>query len=102
MRIAQRNHKADYATLDPQQETQLVSTILQMLRPKHTSVVAAPNLHVPEHFLLKTILPTGLQQTTGYVSPVLDVQPDIHFIRTQRRFNKRRYARVRVSSRPSF
>lgn len=27
---------------------------------------------------------------------------NIHFIRTQRRYNKRRYARMRAVSRPSF
>lgn len=56
----------------------------------------------PEHFLLETQLPQPLKNASGYISPVLNVQPDIHFIRTQRRYNKRRYARVRAISRPSF
>jgi hypothetical protein len=73
-----------------------------LLKPQPTTVVTANTRYLPEHFLLTTILPPTLNRLTGYVSPVLDIQPDIHFIRTQRRYNKRRYARVRVASRPSF
>lgn len=56
----------------------------------------------PDHFALQTVIPTNLNSHTGYLLLTKDVHPDIQFIRTQRRYNKRRYARVRAVSRPSF
>ena len=56
----------------------------------------------PEHFLLKTnIVPFKL----AFISNIPEYKRtnvDIHFIRTQRRYNKRRYTRVRATSRPPF
>jgi hypothetical protein len=48
----------------------------------------------PNHFLLKTSINVG--------NNTIDTTPTINFIRTQRRYKKRRYARVRANSRPSF
>jgi hypothetical protein len=75
----------------------------------HALVSKSPSLRAkclpcakPEHFALNTCLPNNLNSVKGYVLPTQDIHPDIHFIRTQRRYNKRRYTRVRAVSRPSF
>ena len=106
IRLAQRCYGQDYSELKAwptlARATQLAVTIKLQLQHVKAPKILVACARQPEHFLLETQLPKLLSQVTGYVSPVLDVQPDIHFIRTQRRYNKRRYARVRAISRPSF
>lgn len=78
-----------------------VQALKAQVASRTSTITSAPHLH-PEHFLLQTKLGSAPNKRHGYYSPVLDIAPDIAFIRTQRRFNKRRYSRVRVASRPSF
>lgn len=67
--------------------------------------------HVPNLDRLKTniLFYMGAASMQGgpfkrgiFESYYLNAAFEIHFIRTQRRYNKRRYARVRAVSRPSF
>lgn len=97
LRIARRLKAANNKLTDKQ----ILMQICSLLQNKIASVNTKNDTQV-EHFLTSTILPQPINTVTGYVSPVIDIQPDIHFIRTQRRYNKRRYARVRAVSRPSF
>lgn len=106
IRIAKRVNLKQYTIM---QSNVNVTTIQQIAANAHTHVTLNKNTNVqalsqlqPDHFLVHTMLPLTLNKINGYVSPILNIQPDIHFIRTQRRFNKRRYARVRAISRPSF
>ena len=92
-------NRGTYAIADMAPAAQ-VQQLTSNLTTQVNTIISAPQL-CPEHFLLTTQLTSPAAQQ-GYVSPVLDVPADIAFIRTQRRFNKRRYSRVRVSSRPSF
>lgn len=84
-------------TPDPSLLPQLRQLLLDRLKPEATTW-PHPHLAQPDHFLLTTNLPTLHQLQHG----TRDVPADIHFLRTQRRYNKRRYARVRATSRPSF
>lgn len=103
MRVARRHNQtiADQVRGDKKAASALAESVHKRVAPKGTTVLME-TIAMPEHFLLQTMLPTNINEVQGYVSPVLDIQPDVHFVRTQRRFNKRRYSRVRVSSRPSF
>lgn len=104
LRIIKRNwHTSahEFLQLSANQLSQLVNDILSSLQLRATQVIYTTQ-QFPEHFLHTTIIPTALNTHQGYVSPVVNIYPDIHFVRTQRRFNKRRYARVRAVSRPSF
>lgn len=67
-----------------------------------TPTVQTARAPAADHYLTQTILPRPHQFAADFTVSVLDIQPDVHFIRTQRRYNKRRYARVRATSRPSF
>lgn len=80
----------------------LADNVHKILHKSQPSKVKRLPAIVPDHFALNTIIPNNLNNVTGYVSPTQNVHPDIHFIRTQRRYNKRRYARVRAISRPPF
>lgn len=80
---------------------ELAYAIHKKLKPAPRTVSSVTPQH-PEHFLLNTRIPANINTIAGYTSPIQDIQPDVHFIRTQRRYNKRRYARVRAVSRPSF
>lgn len=101
LRVGKRHtlvQPAATATVPSQQDVLAASTaVLQIVQPGRKCTVVTRNHVAPEHFLLRTILDTF---TT--VQSALPVIPDIHFVRTQRHYNKRRYARVRAVSRPSF
>jgi len=72
------------------------------IHPKLVKLAVDCQPQRPEHFLLNTnVLPMMIP--SAHIRPDnLNVIPDVHFLRTQRRYNKRRYARVRATSRPSF
>lgn len=106
LRVGKRCFHEEYEQLFAQPTYERANTLAQQIKQhlspnQHTDIKIQGELR-PEHFLLETQLPQPLNSLKGYVSPILNVQPDIHFIRTQRRYNKRRYARVRAVSRPSF
>ena len=106
LRISRRCFEADYELLlsnpGARRAGELVEQIKRKLENREPTPIITQPADLPEHFLLKTQLPRSLTRVKGYLAPFLDVQPDIHFVRTQRRYNKRRYARVRATSRPSF
>jgi len=103
MRVARRQKHPVAAQINGKLENAvaLAEQVHMRVAPARQTVLLE-TVATPDHFLLQTMLPESITQVKGYVSPVLDIQPDVHFVRTQRRFNKRRYSRVRVSSRPSF
>jgi hypothetical protein len=87
----------------PQECASLVLNANNFLRlNQQQTAVATSNypINIDSHFLLTTYITPTEQLTTAAAHPTRT--PNIHFIRTQRRFNKRRYARVRAVSRPSF
>ncbi len=54
--------------------------------------------HLDTHFMFHVYLDNPLTNQRLVDS----IKPEIQFVRTQRRYNKRRYSRVRAVSRPSF
>ena len=104
IRILRRNGTNIYLQLSSMSKAdvrKLVNKVALRLESKNQVLTDSVRLQ-PEHFLTQTLLPTSLITTDNYVSPAIDVHPTIHFIRVQRHYNKRRYARVRAVSRPSF
>lgn len=101
LRVGKRRAKdalVELAVESSQQAASAVSdVVLSIVQPIRQCTVVTRNHIVPEHFLLRTIVDNF--EDTQKAFPVV---PDVHFIRTQRRYNKRRYARVRAVSRPSF
>lgn len=91
----------------------LIKTNTYVVRPNHflvdlpLSATGRNNLK-PQYFsFFCTLKKTSSYQFTQNLSKLLindfgDNYFTIHFIRTQRRYNKRRYSRVRAFSRPSF
>lgn len=74
--------------------TRLAEIVLQRLTPTH--ILNCQRVK-PHHFLTHTQFHRD-SVTQTFNSPT----PTMFFVRTQRRYNKRRYARVRAVSRPSF
>ena len=74
-----------------------LQTFFQINDIKTTKLISLNyNMLLDNHFLFNTML-NKTTKTDHNLS-----NTNIHFIRTQRRYNKRRYARVRAVSRPSF
>ncbi len=79
--------------------TTLKHFLTQLYKTPTTITTKNVELTTKNCFLFNTILHSiykpNITQSTA-------ITPELHLIRTQRRFNKRRYARVRAVSRPSF
>lgn len=77
----------------------LTNSVVKFLMANHTT----NSIRTVNSFgLLRSpfLMNTNMSSDFNTSKPLLP--PSIHFIRTQRRYNKRRYARVRAVSRPSF
>ena len=93
-------------TNDPKLYFQLINFLKNFFLNSHLNKEAVETRNfsyfIDTHFLFHTIFPTNDNSLVSvYNSSLYDLNV-IHFIRTQRRYNKRRYARVRAVSRPSF
>jgi hypothetical protein len=103
LRLIHKNHPQIWRHITTEQDYKLSDSTYCQLINNLQEYLGKFNMHdttKPDHFLLTTNLtPPNLSlEGRGSLLP----SPDIHFVRTQRRYNKRRYARVRATSRPSF
>lgn len=103
LRLARRHYPRLWADLKKQPTLELAENLFNKIQSETLRTIKTLDIqYAPEHFLLDTNLKCTFEQHESYTAPYKNPHPEIHFIRTQRRYNKRRYARVRAVSRPSF